>query len=451
MRSGVADALIRGAFPAALIALLCAGCEPCAGIVSCRIPARVAVVGRVIDDSTGKPVSGIPIDFIRTGGVALERDSVRVVTESNGTFSVEIASVGSGTVVADIVVRPPGEPSYRRRAHSFVTSTIRGEAAVLPTWSTKLSLPDLAIVYRRDGAREQMEFTGIYFKRTGGAKVSGLTDDAFYAVTDGSGYARLFGGLVTPLEDGEVIGSLEIVLPPPLGTMHQDVRIPVRPEYRAPAQVRFFGAGPSLNYHFAFASRGNGLEIPGVAVSFKEDSGIAISSPTWSRTSDATGRVAFPARPETYGTAYGRLTITPPSPWKAYARDVALPAFDSDDAQLYGVYGVGPGTPYYVIILKNGVRAKDIPVEFQRTSGVMITPATAFATVTNDSGAAFMSLVPSGEGEIVGDITVRPPAPFATFVVRNVKLQAIDADLPARIKIGTWDVAAPPPSAVRTP
>jgi hypothetical protein len=439
-----------GVIGALFLAIGSAACDPCAGMLGCRVAARVAVVGRVLDDSTGRPAVGVPVDFIRTGGAALEVDSVRATTGDNGTFSVSIQSEGSDTVVADIVISPPGAPAYRLRGLSIAPSTVRGEAVILPTWSTRLSLPDLAIVYRRDGAREQFAHTGIFFRQTGGAAVTGLDEGTFYAVTDASGYARLFGNLVRPLEDGEVIGDLELVLPGALNTLHKNIRIPVRPEFHAPAQVRFFGAGPSVNYHFAFASRGNGIPSAGTRVDFRQDSGTAITPSTWSRTTDGSGRVAVPSRIESYGTVYGVITITPPSPWKSYERSVVLPAFDADDAELYGVYGIGPGTPYYVIITKNGVRTKDIPVEFQRTGGVAISPS-AFATVTNDSGAAFMSLAPSGEGEIVGDITVRPPAPFATFVVRNVKLQAIDGDLPARIVIGTWDVASPPVSALRIP
>jgi hypothetical protein len=88
-----------------------------------------------------------------------------------------------------------------------------------------------------------------------------------------------------------------------------------------------------------------------------------------------------------------------------------------------------------------------VPVGFRRTGGIELNPA-EFERATNDTGIVMLTSTPAGEGEVVGDITVRSPAPHPTFVVRGVRLQAIDGDPPGgRILIGDWDVTAPPATA----
>jgi hypothetical protein len=433
-----------------VIAWAVGACDPCAGIIGCAVPPRVSVLGRLLDDSTRRPVPNATLDFVRTGGVALEVDSVQVRTRSDGTFRFDIPAQSAGTTYADIMVRPGAQPAYRMRAQAFSTSAVRGESTILPPWSTRLSLPDLAVIYRRGPALTTIPYVLIEFRQTGGAAVEGLGATPYQSMTDEGGYARLFARDVRPLESGDVIGDLEIHTQAPLApTIHQGVRIPVRSEFRPVARGLPFGAGPSVLYHFEVGDRGDGARLAGVRIDFRRDSGLAIEPATWTAYTEPTGRVAVPAIAHTFGTVYGVITVTPQAPYKSYERSVALEAFDKDGAILYGGYGVGPGIQYCVAILKNGVPAKGITVEFRRTGGIAIAPG-AFATVSNDSGYAFMSSKPESEGQITADVTVRPPAPFASFVVRNVTVQAVDGDPPWTL-IGTWDIASPPPSAIRIP
>ena len=64
----------------------------------------------------------------------------------------------------------------------------------------------------------------------------------------------------------------------------------------------------------------------------------------------------------------------------------------------------------------------------------------------------YLRFEPKTEGDIVADISVAPPAPYASFTVRGVRLTAIDADVPGgRTLLGDWDVTKPPTSALRAP
>jgi hypothetical protein len=246
------------------------------------------------------------------------------------------------------------------------------------------------------------------------------------------------------------VGDLVVDLPPFGPTFHRDVRLSAKTAFRAPSQLHQFGFGPNLEYHLAIYYRGIG-EFgggPPVRVQFRRTGGIQVTPENWEQTTDGFGRVAFFVRAHEYGVLRGDVTIIPPAPFRTYTvTDLALETYDVDGAKLYDDYGVGPGLPYYVVIRRNGTPIPGVPVGFRRTGGIELNPA-EFERATNDTGIVMLTSTPAGEGEVVGDITVRPPAPHPTFVVRGVRLQAIDGDPPGgRILIGDWDVTAPPATA----
>jgi hypothetical protein len=437
----------------AIIAIACAllaGCEPCAGTVGCISAPRIALQGRLLDDATGAAVPGATIDIIRTGGVSLEADSLRVQTDEEGLFFIEAEATDAGVVQADVVVRLPDGSGYRIPEQRFDAVSRNGEAQVLPPWSTRLRLPDLAIAFRRGYPPKTMESARIEFRQTAGPALDGVVNGVYRTTTGSDGFFYLFGGTVTPRDAGEVVGDL-IIDAQPTPTVHAGVRIPVRHEFRAAATLRTFGAGPNLSYHIAVNDRGRaGVHVPGVRVEFVRTGGAPIAPESWDMTTDATGRVFFPVLALDTGVLRGNLRIIPPSPWKAYDLiGVELPTYDEDRAILFAVLGVGPGLPYYVVIRKNGVPLAGVTVSFERISGIAVTPS-SFSSVTNDSGIVNVTPTPHSEGELVADVTVRPPQPHATFTVRGLRLQALDADRPGgRVLLGDWDVTAPP--AIRQP
>lgn len=435
---------------AILVALgvLAAGCDPCSGVAACTGASRLSVEGRLFDERTGQPARGAIVDLIRTGGVALDFDSIRALANGDGSFTFAVAAAKEGVVVADITVRAASGGAYRVSGLRLSATRKRGEAVVLPTWSTKLSLPYLGQIFRRDAQRTLLAGTSVRFHQTGGPPLSGVADGDYSLVSDANGIFVPFPERLVPANAGDVVGDLTIELPGELRTVHRDVHFTVAPEFRPARKLRLFGAGPNLDYHFAVASRGAGTLMKGVRVEFRRTGGIDVTPASWSALTDGNGRVAFPARSVTYGTVTGDLRIIPAAPWKTYDRtSIKLTAFDADTAILYGVYGVGPGLPYFVRIRNNGALMKGVIVEFRATAGVSVGPNPA-EFVTNDTGVVFMSTAPASEGEVVGDITVRPPAPLAGFTVRNVRMQAMDADPPGGwILLGDWDLSSPPAAA----
>jgi hypothetical protein len=187
-------------------------------------------------------------------------------------------------------------------------------------------------------------------------------------------------------------------------------------------------------------------------VQFRRTGGINVTPPDWTASTDGNGRVAFPVRTLESGVVTGDLSIIPRPPWQPFERKgLSFPTFESDTARLYGVVEVGPGIGAFAIFRANGVPIKDVRVDFAHTGGVNVNPRSVIA-VSNDSGYAYITTAAESEGAVAADLTVRPPAPYKTFVIRGVQLQARDGDAPATpVIVGTWDVASPPPSLRATP
>jgi hypothetical protein len=425
-------------------------CDPCFGVVGCVVPARVSVEGRLLDDSTGKGVQGAVIDFVRSGGVTLDMDSVRTVTDAEGFFRFATESHENGDVIGDVVVRLAQGGGYRARDMRFQTSNRRGEGHVLPPWSTVPRLPDLVAVYRRGYPRQFLANVEIEFRQTGGPAVDGLGANVFRAFTDAGGIASLFGGAVRPLDAGDVVGDLAIDAPAPLTTVHQGIRIPVRTTYRPAAALRLIGAGPSLDYYVVVMQRGRGGATGGVQLTFKRTDGIDISSTTGA--TDGAGFLVLPLRALDRGTVTGTLEVKPAAHWKSSTRTgVQLTTFEADSAILLDTLRIGPGLLYYVIVRNNGIPLKGVSVDFQQVSGVSVRPS-RFTAVTDANGIADINPAPDLEGDVLADITVRSPAPHPAFTVKGVRLTAVDGDVPGgRTLIGDWNVASPPSSAVRVP
>ena len=234
---------------APFIVMLCfatTGCELCAGLASeCRVAPHAAITGQILDENTGQGVRGTIIDLVKTGGAAVLQDSSRTMTDANGLFSFDVEATEGGEILATIVVRPPNRPAYRAPGVRIPVTDRGGEARVLVPWSTAPSFPDFAEVVRQ-GSNERMPFVDIEFRRTGGIELHAPADGVFRARTDASGFFLFFGGAMKPVDAGVLVGDLTIFLPDPPGpTTHVGYRVTATPEFRPPARLHSFGAGPS--------------------------------------------------------------------------------------------------------------------------------------------------------------------------------------------------------------
>ena len=427
-------------------------CDPCFGIALCNVAPRVAVSGQILNDTSGRGEAGATIDFVRRGGVGMAVDSFRTMTDADGLFLLEGEAAEVGEVMAELAVRPRSGPGYRVHDMSIRTTTRGGEALALSPWSTVPHLPDFAEIYRRGGGEETLGNVRVEFRRTGGVALRNLSGGVFTRTTNATGLMPLFADQVIPVDAGDVIGELTVFLPTPPGpSVQPNFRIRATPEFRRAAQIRRVGAGPSLNYLFQARPRARPeVTMPGVTIEFQQTSGPATAPSSWTVTTDAAGQAMLPARASAPGTVTGTLTVRPPAPFSTYSVSRSFDTFEADTIVVSTV-GIGLWFPHYVVIRANGARLAGARVDVQRVSGIAVTPS-LYSAVTSDSGIVHLRIEPAATGEMVADITVAPPAPFASFTLRGVRLVAVDSDVAGgRTLLGDWDVTSPPTSALRRP
>lgn len=228
---------------AAAVVALSGACSPCDSLTGCTDRAHLTITGRVLHEQTGAPAAGALVDFIRTGGLSLETDSIRAVADSRGLFTLRVSAATSGLVEGRMALSGAGANavpfSYHISGLVFRTFADVGEANVLPVWSTMPTLPDIAMIVGSDFTPDALAGLAVEFRRTGGVGL--LQGDVFRTVTRPGGVFDLFGKRITPRDAGEVIGDLDI---PALGFRQTGVRIPATPEFRRNALMRLVNVGP---------------------------------------------------------------------------------------------------------------------------------------------------------------------------------------------------------------
>jgi hypothetical protein len=189
-----------------------------------------------------------------------------------------------------------------------------------------------------------------------------------------------------------------------------------------------------------------------VHVTFIRTGGAELGSDTLVTTSNAAGIFRLAARSTGNGSVEGQLIFQPPAPHDGHVFGVPGVRLDPRrtraDAQPLGIWGVGPfrsaphisylGELFYVDM---GERAAGVEVEFQRTAGIMVRPDT-FVVESDASGRFPLVMTPEQEGEVVGRLLIRPPAPHPTLTVTDLRLQTIITANEVRLA-GVWGIPSP--------
>ncbi len=217
--------LISGSYaPVTLIAgvllLLLAGCDPCTGVSSCGGATAIRYEGAILLRSSGEPAMGVRVEFVRTAGVRIGRDTLSTQTDSEGRFRLEAPASEHGDVlgVLSIYLPGPGDPSRV----PVTLSTLRSSANVahLGTFVVpRFHLPYVgAIVYAV--TQEPARDVEVEFRRVSGVR---LERETYVTKTDQTG---LFSLNPIPLEPGVVIARLIVRPPAPYDSLTiRDVRL----------------------------------------------------------------------------------------------------------------------------------------------------------------------------------------------------------------------------------
>jgi len=407
----------------------------------------------MVDASRGAAQDGVTIDVVRTGGVALEQDSVRTQTAGGGHWRIAIGAVSAGDAVVDVIVTPvaPGRP-YRVSGLRIHTVDRGGDALLLDRWVVDPYYPVQLELFYRMNPDSLAAGVAVEFRRTGGAE---LTNQVYIAATDRSGRVEAFLYNDFPTSLSDVVGDLTVTLPSPYGpSVTRGFRIgPPTYLFRAPIRVIRPGVGPSLRYVVQIYHRATGAPLSGVRVDVQRTGGIPVEPASYSVVSDKDGIVNLKTRPLASGTLKTRVTLRPPPPASVVVMDIDLPTFDSDIGRLYANWSVGPYLPYYGIVVVSGQGLTNVPIEVRRTDGIAVEPA-SFSTRTMGEGVFIVSPMPLALGDAIFEITIRSPPPFTPFVVRNVRVPAVEQDFPQGKAIWVWSLErgpSGPPGSIATP
>lgn len=269
----------------------------------------------------------------------------------------------------------------------------------------------------------------VAFRRTGGA---GLDADSMVAVTDAEGRFVLRAGVDGP---GDVVGELSVRPPRPLAPYTvPDVRLAPSSVGGGGGVLPTFVTQPYVDYVAELRYRRTGVAMANSVVTFTRTAGAPLVA------RDTVGVVAGPdgwfyleARTAGTGTVVGDLTVRYPRISRTFVvRGVSLPVRYTDRRpSLDRSFRIGTALDYVAELRYRGTQqpVADAAVEFRRTGGLPLLQST-FVGRTNAEGRLLLSLVPSTEfaGEVVGDVSVRPPPPAQPFVIRDVRVRTYDSD-----------------------
>lgn len=234
-----------------------AACDPCFGVGDCSGEPRVAIEGTLVEHFSGQPSSGVRIDVIRTGGVAIANDSLSTVTGTDGHWQTNVVARDAGDVIVDINVSLRGVATYRVRGVHATATSRRGEGIVLPTWVINPYFAFAAELYYQATTDTRVGGATVEFHRTGGIDFTlGSGSQVFMGTTDAAGRIGLFDVFAHSTSLGDLIGDLVVHLPPPLAPdTIRGLHLGATQLLRAETQIIRLGVGPSFDYLTASRTR----------------------------------------------------------------------------------------------------------------------------------------------------------------------------------------------------
>ncbi len=440
----------RAALAACIIMLgaVVLACDPCSGVSGCSVGPYLAADGQIVDPVNGAGVDGVRIDLVRTSGISTSIDSTSVVTRDGGHWHVRFDVASEGVLNVRARVTPPNGVSYDVPNVRLLTSVRGGEGNLVERWVTVPYFRHVAELAFRGAADARVIVVPVEFRRTGGVSLAGPTSaNQFRTTTDSGGRIGLFGVRdgVLASGTGEIIGDLYVELPDPYTTaVVRGVRIPTTYVYRDPAQVFRVLIGPTVDYTGEFQGRARRTQLAGVRVDFRRTGGVPTEVDRISTVSGPDGRFKIQLRPLGAGFVDGELVFTAPAPSTPETLKVRLPTFDDDAGRFFplGVLSAGAYLPYYAILKIGGIGRPGIKVDVHRSGGIGINPAD-FTVESDQDGIVRIQPSPLALGEAIIDMTFRPPAPYPSFTVKNIRLATADREVQDR-NIWVWGMDVPP-------
>lgn len=363
----------------------------------------------------GAPVAGAAVSFTSQSGVAATMIGGPSSTNSGGIFTMFLAGAGEvGNAIGTLTV---SHPSFSR------PTQLQGFAIpVTSLWDLPAPTGPFPVGGRLDfGGIVHFRGTGsgasgarLTFTRTGGLELQNpvlltqANETGFFALPmRAETYGTVIGDLAIETADGRQ------------RSMHRDVRFS---SYDSTA-MRFAGTwGVGEHWAYAFELWTNAVLRPaaGVRVDIRRIGGLNISPSVVSTRTDQTGRVEWRPTVQDTGTVELEMVVFPDGGPPRAIRNLRFRTFDSDELRFAGVFGFGPALRY-VVEIKDAADhlVPGAVVTWTQTGGPSASPATYTATSGSD-GWVRLTLVPSADGDVIGDLSIVPPSPWRAGTVFRV-------------------------------
>lgn len=380
-------------------------------------------IGELHDRRSGQPLGGATVYVVPHAGSPLGRDTIATSTDGSGRFIVLPGVSVTTDVVVDLLVFAPGVASGTVVPNVRLTPIYRdAPPGVAAVFQVGTSLDYFGEILFR-GTRRLVTNTSVTFRRTGGLAIA---PSAVTVPIDASGRFKLS---LAPSGTGVVIGDLTFT-PPNASAPVTISNVRLATYDSVETRLQQFAFGQQLLYAGEVIHKGTLLRQPGVAVEFRRTGGIATSPVVDTSITDANGRFRIAPATSDSGDVIGDLVLRPPGDAPVTYTGVRLSTFASDTVRFAGVWGVGEHVLYSVEIWSNTTRTRagaGIPVTFRRTGGIALLSDTITA-VTGTDGRALLFPKTTQRGEVVGELVIQSPPPFAPTVVPNVRLATFATD-----------------------
>ena len=267
----------------------------------------------------------------------------------------------------------------------------------------------------------------VSFARDSGAL---LSQDSIATVADARGHFRLEA---QSYEDGPVWGTLRVDPPPPHEPyVVRNLRLETSRARGGGVYAGRLVVDPYMFVNIEVRDRWSFAIVPGTQVVLSRVSGPAMEPDTIAFVMDQNGRGYLQPAVHEVGPVEFDVTLTAPGYLRPYrmrhfisTQFVDRPAFDVHLLLLR------PAMQYVGEVTRRGTRevVPGVTVEFRRKRGIRIDPDTII-TQPNAAGLFGLAPVPRNDrvGEVIGDLIITPPAPYAVEVHRNIRLVSADGD-----------------------
>ena len=280
--------------------------------------------------------------------------------------------------------------------------------------------------------------TVVTFTRTGGVE---LASNTIQAVSGSDGFFLLTG---TARSSGDVVGTLHVA---PAGRPSYDesnITLHTTNVAGDGGDLGRIVTDPYVSWIAEVRSRlGNSTAgVANATVVFKRTGGIQANPQVINTTTDPYGRFILTPTVAQGGTIEAVLTITAPGFPRSYDIPVRIDTrYQDGPTRDVAVLHLGAVLLWSGEIYRRltNEHMAGIQVDFLRTGGIAVDPA-QFTSITDKNGLFVIEPTPLAEGELIGTITIHPPAPYGLVTVSNVRIHTV-ADDTVRLA-GRWSYGA---------